>query len=234
MPAAEQTLAKARNKAFLASSVGRKVVMAATGVVLYGFVTVHMIGNMQAYLGAESLNAYAKLLHGMLHGAGIYVFRAVLLAAVVLHGWAAWTLTQDNNAARPKGYRAQQLQAATWASRSMRYSGVILAIFIVFHLLHLTTGHAHPSFQAPQGHEYFAYQNFVTGFKPLGISLFYIVAQLCLGLHLWHGIWSFTQTFGWAHPRYNGLRRAIATGFSVLIVGANISFPIAVLMGVIR
>jgi len=229
MPAAEQSLAKDVNPGFMDSSVGRKIVMAVTGIIFFGFVTVHMIGNLQAYLGAEAMNGYAKFLHGMLHGAGIWGFRSVMLAAAVLHVWAAFSLTLSNQAARPQGYRVQQFQAATWSSRTMRWSGVVLLAFIVFHLLHLTTGHAHPTFVAGD-----AYANFVSGFQSVGVSAFYLVAQLCLGLHLWHGIWSLTQTFGWAHPRYDKLRRAFATVMTVLVVGVNLSFPIAVLAGVIR
>ncbi len=236
MSVAEQSIAgaEARGHGFLASSVGRKVIMAATGTVLFGFVTVHMIGNTQAFMGAESLNAYAKFLHSMLHGAGIWLFRAVLLAAAGLHTWAAVSLTLDNLAARPVGYRAQQSVASTWSSRTMRWSGVILVVFIVYHLLHLTTGQLHPNFRAPQGHEYFAYENFVSGFQVPAAAGFYIVAQLCLGLHMWHGVWSFTQTLGLVHPRYDGLRRAFATGLTLLVVGVNICYPIAVLTGFIH
>jgi len=226
MPAVEQTLERA---GFLDSSVGKKVVMAVTGVMLFGFVTVHMLGNMQAFMGAKAMNAYAEFLHGMVHGAGIWIFRAVMLVAVLLHGGGALSLTLENWKALPKGYRAQQLQAATWSSRTMRYTGVILAAFVVYHLLHLTTGQMHPAFKPGD-----AYGNFVTGFQQIGASAFYIVAQLCLGLHLWHGVWSLTQTFGWAHPRYNKLRRAFASVITVVVVGGNISFPIAVLLGVIR
>lgn len=229
MAAVQDTLARTEKVGFLDSSVGKKVVMAVTGTMLFGFVTVHMLGNMQAYMGAKSFNAYAEFLHGMLHGAGIWIFRAVMLAAGALHIWAATSLTMANWAARPKGYRAQQLKAATLGSRTMRWTGVILAIFIVYHLLHLTTGQAHPQFVKGE-----AYSNFVTGFSSVGASAFYIVAQLCLGLHLWHGIWSLTQTFGWSHPTYDPLRRKIATIATVVIVGGNISFPIAVLMGVIK
>ncbi|MFN7959607.1 MAG: succinate dehydrogenase cytochrome b subunit [Holophagaceae bacterium] len=231
MSVAEQSIAgaEARGQGFLASSVGRKVVMAATGIVLFGFVTVHMIGNTQAYMGAESFNAYAKFLHSMLHGGGIWIFRAVLLAAAGLHIWAAVSLTLDNQAARPVGYRAQQSVASTWASRTMRWSGFILAAFIVYHLLHLTTGQAHPSFDHSN-----PYANFVNGFKVPAASAFYIVAQLCLGLHMWHGVWSVTQSLGLAHPRYDGLRRGFATGLTLLVVGVNITYPIAVLTGVIH
>jgi succinate dehydrogenase / fumarate reductase cytochrome b subunit len=231
MSVAEQSIAgaEARGHGFLASSVGRKVVMAATGVILFGFVTVHMIGNTQAYMGAETFNGYAKFLHSMLHGTGIWLFRGVLLAAVGLHIWAAVSLTLDNRAARPVGYRAQQPVASTWASRTMRWSGFILAAFIVYHLMHLTVGNVHPSFDPAN-----PYANFVSGFKAPAAAGFYIVAQLCLGLHMWHGVWSTTQSLGLVHPRYDALRRTIATGLTVLVVGVNISFPIAVLTGFIH
>jgi len=231
MSVAEQSIAgaEARGHGFLASSVGRKIVMAASGIVLFGFVTVHMIGNTQAYMGAESFNGYAKFLHSMLHGGGIWIFRAVLLLATGLHVWSATTLTLDNLAARPVGYRAQQSVASTWASRTMRWSGVILAAFIVFHLMHLTTGQTHPAFDHAN-----PYANFVSGFKVPATAAFYIVAQLCLGLHMWHGVWSFTQTLGLSHPRYESLRRNFATGLTLLVVGVNISYPLAVITGFIH
>jgi succinate dehydrogenase / fumarate reductase, cytochrome b subunit len=214
---------------FLDTSVGRKVVMAVTGTVLWGFVTVHMVGNLQAYLGALAMNHYAEFLQGMLHGGGIWIFRALLLTAVGLHGWAALSLTLSNQAARPVGYRAQTFQASTWASRTMRWTGVTLGVFIIYHLLHLTTGQAHPSFIRGD-----AYHNFVSGFQVPAASAFYVLAQLCLGFHLWHGVWSLTQTFGLAHPRYDRLRRGLAYGFAVLVAGVNISYPIAVLAGIIH
>jgi succinate dehydrogenase / fumarate reductase cytochrome b subunit len=231
MSVAEQSIAgaEARGHGFLASSVGRKVVMAATGVILFGFVTVHMIGNTQAYLGAEAFNHYAEFLKTMVHGAGIWIFRAVLLTAALLHIWAATSLTLDNRAARPIGYRQQQAVASTWASRTMRWTGVIVAIFLIYHLLHLTVGTVHPAFDHAN-----PYGNFVKGFQVPAAAGFYIVAQLCLGLHMWHGVWSCTQTLGLSHPRYEGLRRNFATGLTVLVVGVNISYPIAVLTGFIR
>ncbi len=231
MSVAEQSIAgaEARGHGFLASSVGRKVVMAATGVVLFGFVTVHMLGNTQAFMGSEAFNHYAEFLHSMLHGGGIWIFRAVLLASTLLHIWAAVTLTLDNRAARPVGYREQQPMASTWASRTMRWSGVILAAFIIYHLLHLTLGSVHPAFDHAN-----PYSNFVKGFQVPAAAGFYIVAQLCLGLHMWHGVWSCTQTLGLAHPRFDACRRHFATGLTLLVVGVNISFPLAVLAGFIH
>ena len=231
MPVAQPVMAGAAKTepGFLDSSVGKKVLMAITGVILFGFVTVHMLGNMTSYMGAEPMNHYAEFLQGMVHGKGIWLFRIVLLTSVVLHAWAALSLTLANNAARPVGYREKQNQAATLASRTMRYSGVILALFIVYHILHLTTGTLHPDFIKGD-----AYHNFVAGFKMPLAAAFYIVAQLCLGLHLWHGVWSLTQTLGWAHPRYNTCRRTIAMVMAVVVAGVNISYPIAVYTGLIK
>jgi succinate dehydrogenase / fumarate reductase cytochrome b subunit len=231
MPVAQPVLAGAAKAepGFLDSSVGKKVVMAVTGIALFGFVTVHMLGNLTAYMGAEPMNHYAEFLQTMVHGMGIWVFRAVMLTAVVLHGWAALSLTLANRAARPVGYRAQKLQAATLASRTMRWSGVILGLFIIYHLLHLTTGQVHPDFIKGN-----AYHNFVTGFQQPLAAGFYILAQVCLGFHLWHGIWSLTQTLGFSHPRYDVCRRRFAMVMAVVIAGVNISYPIAVLAGLIH
>jgi succinate dehydrogenase / fumarate reductase cytochrome b subunit len=231
MSVAEKSIAgaEARGHGFMASSVGRKVIMAATGIILFGFVTVHMIGNTQAYMGAVAFNEYAKFLHSMLHGDGIWIFRTVLIVAAGFHIWSATSLTLDNLAARPEGYRAQQNVASTWASRTMRWTGVFLAAFIIYHLLHLTTGTVHPNFDHAN-----PYANFVNGFKVPAVAGFYIVAQLCLGLHMWHGVWSFTQTLGLSHPRYDSLRRNFAAGLTILVVGVNITYPIAVLTGFIH
>ena len=231
MPVAKPVLAGAAKAepGFLESSVGKKVVMAVTGIALFGFVTVHMLGNLTSYMGAEPMNHYAEFLQTMVHGMGIWVFRAIMLTAVVLHGWMALSLTLANNAARPVGYRAQQLQSATLASRTMRWTGSILGIFIIYHLLHLTVGSVHPDFIKGN-----AYHNFVAGFQRPLAAAFYIVAQLCLGFHMWHGVWSLTQTLGFAHPRYDRLRRNFSMAIAVLVSGVNISYPIAVLTGLIH
>ncbi len=222
-------LALRANATFIGSTVGRKVVMAVTGAILIGFVFVHMIGNMQLYLGPEALNHYAVFLRTFLHGAGIWIFRAVMLTAVVLHVWAATTLTLDSWAARPQGYRLWEPKESTYASRTLRWGGVLLALFIVYHLLHFTVGSAHPDFREGD-----VYHNVVAGFQVWYASAIYIAAMIALGLHLDHGLWSLFQTLGLQHPRYKRYIRLFAHGFALLIVLGNISFPIAVLTGVVK
>lgn len=203
--------------------------MAVTGFILFGFVVAHMIGNLQAYLGPEALNAYAVWLRELLHGAGLWIARAVLLLSVILHIWSATALTIDNRRARPVGYRRREYDRSTYASRTMVWSGPILLLFIIYHLLHFTFGTVHPSFVEGD-----VYHNFVAGFQVVPVSIFYIVAMLALGYHLYHGIWSMLQTLGLSHPRYNFLRHGFAGLMTAIVVVGNISFPLAVLTGVIR
>ncbi len=214
---------------FLGSSIGRKVVMAVTGLILFGFVLGHMLGNLQVYLGPEALNHYGVLLRQLLHGAGLWIVRAVMLAAVSLHIWSATSLTLESRRARPEGYREQKWKESTYASRTMRWGGVIILLFVIYHLLHFTTGTLHPQFVEGD-----IYRNFVVGFQSVPVSLFYIVAMLALGLHLRHGVWSMCQTLGVSHPRYMRIAHAAAWIFAVLVVVGNISFPIAVLTGIVK
>jgi len=211
---------------FLGSTIGKKVVMALTGIVLVGFVFAHMTGNLQLYLGPETMNAYGRLLHELGHGAALWIFRSVLLVCVGLHVWAATSLTLQSRAARPVGYRKESWTESTYASRTMRWSGPNLLVFIVYHLAHFTTGHAHPQFVAGD-----VYGNMVVGFQSPPVVLFYVTAMLALGLHLYHGIWSMLQTLGLSHPRYNPWRHGLATLIAAAVVGANITFPLAVFFG---
>jgi len=213
---------------FFGSTVGKKVVMGATGVVLFGFVFAHMVGNLQIFMGAEALNAYSEFLHEFLHGMGLWLARGTLLAAVGLHIWAATSLTLASWKARPLGYRETEPRESTYASRTMRWSGPLLLLFIVYHLLHLTTGTVHGSFVPGD-----VYHNVVAGFRVWPVSAFYIAAMVALGFHLWHGVWSMLQSLGLSHPRWNPFRRAFATVFTVVVIVANISFPIAVLVGLV-
>ncbi len=216
---------------FLRSSLGLKIVMAVTGLILFGFVIGHLIGNLQVYLGPEAMDAYAVFLRSFLHGSGLWIARGGLLLAASLHVWSATLLTLINRAARPVGYREVQRRESTYASRTMRWSGVTLLLFVVYHLLHLTFGvrAVHPRFVHGA-----VFHNFVTGFQNPLVSAFYILAMLALGLHLYHGAWSFMQTLGLSHPRYDTLRYAVAIVLTVVVVAGNISFPVAVLTGVLH
>ena len=218
-----------RRATFLGSSIGQKVVMAVSGLVLYGFVIGHMVGNLQVFLGREAINHYAVFLREFLHGGGIWVARAGLLAAVGFHVWAAVVLTLGNWAARPVGYREWQARESTYASRTMVWSGPLLALFILYHLAHLTLGVAGQGFQEGQ-----VYDNVVLGFSNVFVSAFYILAMLALGLHMYHGFWSMLQTLGLSHARWNPLRRVASTLLAAVVVLGNISIPVAVLAGVVH
>ncbi|HEX2641849.1 MAG TPA: succinate dehydrogenase cytochrome b subunit [Thermoanaerobaculia bacterium] len=219
---------------FTRSAVGKKAVMAVTGIILFGFVLVHMIGNLKLYEGQKYLDSYA----GWLREVGspavptsglLWLARIVLIAAVVLHIWAAYTLTRGSQAARPHRYERYKPVHLSYASRTMRWGGVIIVLFVVYHLLHLTAGAVHPDFQ--EGN---VYHNVVTGFQVWWVALFYIVAQVALGFHLYHGLWSLFQSLGWNHPRFNHWRRAFAHAFAWIITLGNISFPVAVLTGLVH
>jgi succinate dehydrogenase / fumarate reductase, cytochrome b subunit len=203
--------------------------MAVTGAILFGFVLGHMVGNLQVYLGPEAMNHYAVFLRELLHGTGLWIVRLVLLAAVGLHIWSAASLTLTSRAARPVAYREQKWKESTYASRTMRWSGVILFFFILYHLMHFTFGNAHPSFIEGD-----VYHNFVAGFRSVPVSLTYIAAMILLGLHLKHGVWSMFQTLGVSHPRSIRLAHAGAWVFASVIVIGNVSFPLAVLAGILK
>lgn len=200
--------------------------MAATGLLLYGFVIAHMIGNLQVYLGPEAINAYGEFLQHFLHGQGIWIARLTLLVAVGLHLWAAVSLTLANWSARPAGYREWQARESTYASRTMIWSGPLLALFIVYHLAHFTLGNAHPDFVRGD-----VYRNVVVGFQNPFASGFYILAMLALGLHMYHGFWSMLQTLGLSQPRWNRIRRGLSLLLAWVVVLGNISIPLAVLAG---
>lgn len=209
------------------ATVARKVVVAITGAILYGFVFVHMVGNLQLYSGPEKINAYAEFLKSkppLLWG-----FRTVLLLAVLTHGLLSLQLWLRNRAARPVGYARQDFQAASVASRTMVLSGPLIGLFVVYHLLHLTVGSAHPSFSATD-----VYTNVVVGFQNPLVSAFYVAAMVALGFHLYHGAYSLFQTLGLRTAKWDRLLKVVLTAVSLVIVVVNISFPIAVLSGVVK
>jgi len=219
---------------FYRSAIGKKAVMAATGIVLFGFVFVHMLGNLKLYLGPEHINAYGEWLREI--GAPavpreglLWIARIVLLACVGLHIHAATVLTLDNWAARPIDNNRRDYAAASYASRTMRWGGVLVLLFVIYHLLDLTWGKLNPSFI--QGD---VYHNIVASFGQWWIALFYVVANIALGFHLYHGLWSLFQSLGWNSQKFNPWRREFATAFAVIITLGNISFPIAVLLGIVK
>jgi succinate dehydrogenase / fumarate reductase, cytochrome b subunit len=217
------------------TSVGKKIVMAITGVILLGFVVLHMIGNLKVYQGPAAFNAYALGLRGfgaplLGHGQVLWIARLILLGSVVVHIVAAAALVRQSRAARAHGYVQYETGLLfSYASRTMVWGGIIILAFVIYHLLHLTFGTAHPDFVP---HD--AYHNFVAGFRFWPVSLFYILAMIPLGLHMYHGLWSAFQTLGANHPRYNAWRRPASMGIALVVVLGNISFPIAVLTGFLR
>jgi succinate dehydrogenase / fumarate reductase, cytochrome b subunit len=200
--------------------IGKKVVMAVTGLVLVGFVIAHMLGNLKIFLGAEAIDSYAVFLRTMgepmlPHGALLWAARAVLLACVALHVTAAVQLTRMNWAARPKGYETKRSIATTYAARTMRWSGVILALFVVFHLLHLTAGWV--GFRPGEFVHLSVYHNVVAAFSVWYVALFYVVAMGCLCLHLSHGIWSMLQTLGLNNARTTWALQALSRGVALAV-----------------
>lgn len=218
---------------FFRSQVGKKAVMAVSGIALFGFVLIHMFGNLKVYLGAESFNHYAEWLREigyplLPHGGMLWIARVALLAAVAIHMLSAWQVTRVSWNARPEHYKKWAPQASDYASRTMRWGGVIIAVFVLYHLAHFTWGWSwvHPDFIVGD-----PYHNLVAGFSVWWVSAIYVLAQLVLGLHLSHGLWSLFQTLGWSHPKFNPWRRTFARVFALVIVVGNISFPLSVWAG---
>ena len=219
---------------FYQTTLGKKVIMAISGVILIGFVIGHMAGNLQVFLelveegkGKTKLDEYAAFLHSI--PALLWGTRVVLLISVFAHFFSAFSLWKQNKRARPQGYRISVSRASTYAARTMRWGGVIVLLFIVYHLLHLTVGSVGPEVVYGK-----VYDNVVRGFSNPSVAGFYILAQLCLGLHLYHGVWSLMQTIGFNHDKYNALRRKLAAGVSLLVTGGNVSIPVAVLVGLLK
>ncbi len=219
---------------FYRSAIGKKAVMAVTGIILFGFVLVHMLGNMKMYFGPETLNAYGVWLRSLGHPAlpnefALWIARVVLIASVYLHIDSATRLTLMNWRARPHDYKERQTVAATYAARTMRWGGVIVILFVIWHLLDFTVGTVNPNFVEGD-----IYHNVIASFSVWWISAFYIIANIALGFHLYHGLWSMFQSLGWNHETFNPWRREFATAFAVIITLGNLSFPIAVLAGIVK
>ena len=204
------------------SSVGKKAVMAATGLILVAYLITHVLANLLVFDGPDRINRYAALLHST--GGPLWTARLVLLVAAILHIVAAVQLTLRSRAARPQAYAGPRVsQASTTASRTMRWGGVLVLVFLVYHILHFTTGAAHPDFVALN-----PYHNVSTGFRSIWVAAFYLVAMAFLGLHLYHGVWSSGRSLGVSQPSPQPLHRRLALllalfmwlGFTVIVVAA--------------
>jgi succinate dehydrogenase / fumarate reductase cytochrome b subunit len=214
--------------AFWDSSVGKKAVMAVTGIIGVLFVIGHMVGNLQVFQGAERLNAYGHLLHGPLNEL-VWGARVVLLLALVLHVVAAYQLTMRNRAARPVEYATRTPQVSTLASRTLRWGGVLLLAFIVYHLLDLTIGTVNPAFVEGD-----VYANLLGSMRRPLIAVFYIVAMAALALHLYHGAWSSLRTLGVAQASVSPLKRRATVIIAIAIAAGFAVVPLAVLLGVVK
>lgn len=247
-PVTGTATAKKNRRPFLldiySTAVGKKYVMGATGIMMMGFVLFHMIGNLKMYLGASHLNEYALFLEHLLvpiapEGVVLWILRGGLITALALHLHAAYSLTMLNRKARPVKYQSpRDYQIANFASRTMRLSGLVVLAFIAWHLADLTFGgvNSHTGNMITENGKELkdVYGAVVYSFNRVPVALFYVVANILLGIHLFHGAWSIFQSFGWNNPRFNKWRRAFATGFAALIVVGNVSFPVAVMAGIVK
>ena len=211
--------------------------MAITGIVGLGYLVAHLLGNLKAFFGPEDINAYGEALRDLggdlaPHTHVLWALRLVLIGAVLLHIHAAYSLSYANRKARGPRYAVRDYAAATYASRTMRWTGTIVLLYIVFHLADLTWG-----IEPATAGEFVrgdVYGNLVASFERVPVAIIYIVANLALGAHIYQGTWSLFQTLGWSHPRFNRWRRYAAAGLTTAIVAGNLSFPIAVQLGILE
>lgn len=217
------------------SALGKKYVMAITGIIWMGYVVAHMVGNLKVYLGAEYIDHYGDwlrtgLLTPIMPDAGmLWVLRVVLIVALIMHVVAAYQLTVMNRQARPDSYRAKRdYVAADFAARTMRWTGIIVLAFILYHVADLTLGWTNPDFEHG-----LVYNNMLASLGRPAVAVFYVVANLALGVHLYHGGWSLFQSMGWNNRRFNHLRRMFAIAFAVIVVVGNVSFPLAIQLGIV-
>ncbi len=218
-----------RLRGFYASMVGKKVVMGATGLIGIGFVILHSLGNLLVFRGPAAINSYSHFLKST--GELLWALRTVLVVAVILHVIAAAQLTVQSRAARPIGYTKRESQVATIASRTMRGGGVLLLVFIVLHILHFTTGTIKPAgvFSAED-----VYANVVASFRIWWVALFYVLAMVFLGLHLFHGAWSSVRSIGVSPPSPQPLHRKLSLVIAILVWTAFTAVPVAVFFGIVR
>ena len=221
-----------RVAALYRSSVGKKILMAFTGFIWFGFLVGHMAGNLKAFQGAAVFDEYAH--HLRVLGEPIlpemsflWAFRIFILLAFVVHALLAWQTSNQSWAARSTDYKKRENLNFSFASGLMRWGGVLILVFVVFHILHMTTGTVHPSFAAGEAHA-----NLVSGLQNPLVAGFYVLAMVAICFHLYHGLWSLFQTFGANHPKYAGYRRPFAVIMAMVIFFGFISIPVSVLAGV--
>jgi succinate dehydrogenase / fumarate reductase cytochrome b subunit len=222
---------------FYEAPIGKKAVMAATGLVLFGYVVAHLLGNLQIYGAPDMINNYAAMLHNPKVAPALWAARLVLLLCVVLHIVAATQLTVQNRAARPISYYKKTDVPSAYAARTMIWSGIIIAAFVIFHVLHLTVG-AIPGLPAtdvggnPATPD--ARANVIQGFQNPAVAGFYILAMILLCTHLYHGVWSMFQSVGVSHPKYTPRLKRGAAIIAILLAIGYISIPVAVLTGLLQ
>src|ERR687885_2229028 len=216
------------------STIGKKYVMAITGLIWFGYLIAHLWGNLKVYAGPQYLNDYGGFLRTVgepLFGFSqlLWLARIILIPAFIVHILAAIQLKTRDNASRPRGYAMRRNIESTWASRTMIWGGLFILLFVIYHVLDFTLGAVNPSFE--EGN---IYHNVIASFRVWPVALFYILAMLAVGLHLFHGIWSLFQTLGWNTARTNRLIRNVATFAALVLTAGNISIPVAVLAGLVR
>lgn len=215
--------------------IGKKVLMAVSGVVLLVYVVAHMLGNLKVFQGREHLNAYAEGLRTFGapffgHGQLLWLIRIALLAALAVHVWAAWEVTRASWKARPENYhRRLELRETTYAARTMRWGAVIILFYVGYHLLDLTFGATNPAFVPGD-----VYHNLLASFRRPAVVAFYIAANVAVGFHVYHGLWSGAQTLGLNRPPTDRWRRSVAAAVAVLLTVGYAVVPLAVLLGVVR
>src|ERR1044071_551671 len=216
------------------STIGKKYIMAVTGLIWFGYLIVHLWGNLKIYAGPPYLNDYGGFLRSVgepFFGAQqlLWLARIVLIPAFIIHIWAALQLTGRDRQSRPRGYAMRRNLESTIASRTMIYGGIFILLFVIYHVLDFTFGTVNPNFE--EGN---IYHNVIASFHQPIVALFYVLAMIAVGLHLWHGVWSLFQTLGWNTNRTNRLLRNFATFAAALLTIGNISIPLAVLTGFVR
>ncbi len=212
---------------FYESTLGKKILMAVTGIILFLYLVAHMLGNLQIFMGEAQINKYAHLLHAS--AAFLWFARSVILFCVGVHIVAAFQVWWRSRQARPIAYKVFNPPAVDYAAKTMVWSGPIIGAFIVYHLLHFTVGNVHPQFVDLE-----PYHNVITGFQHTPVAVAYIVALLMLGFHLYHGLWSLFQTLGLDHPKFGPWRRPLAIVLSVVVIGGFISVPLSVIAGILH